>query len=72
MSDYLGVQLEGPLAVAVEGAGEGSSDGSIRRRITTYLEDTRAAVLNQGLESHPDQTARPVWVHPQLDKMSQA
>ena len=35
MTSYLGSVLEGPLSISVEGTGEGSSDGSTRRRITT-------------------------------------
>ena len=35
------------------------------------MEDTRARVLTKALEQYPDQKARPVWVHPQLDKLSQ-
>ena len=70
-SQYLGKDLDGPLAVTVEGAGQGSTDGGTRKEITTWLEDTRAAVLQQALEDYPDQSARPVWVHPQLDKLSQ-
>ena len=32
---------------------------------------SRVAVLVKALEQYPDQSARPVWVHPQLDKLSQ-
>ena len=70
-SQYLDKEFEGPLMVEVEGAGEGRVDGSSRRLITTWIEDTRAAVLKKALESHPTQSARPAWVHPQLDKLSQ-
>ena len=35
------------------------------------MEDTRARVLTKALEQYPDPKARPVWVHPQLDKLSQ-
>ena len=70
-SRYLDRDMEGPLVIEVEGAGNGSRDGSTRRKVTTWLEDTRAAVLVKSLELLPDQTARPVWVHPQLDKLSQ-
>ena len=70
-SQYLDKELEGPLMVEVEGAGEGRVDGSSRRLITTWIEDTRAAVLKKALENHPNQSARPAWVHPQLDKLSQ-
>ena len=71
MTTFLGVELEGPLSIPVEGAGEGSNDGSTRRKVTSWLEDCRAALLKKGLEEHLDQTARPVWAHPQLDKLSQ-
>ena len=43
MTTYLGMELQGNLSFPVEGAGQGSSDGSSRRRVTTWLEDTRAA-----------------------------
>ena len=46
-------------------------DGSTRRLVTTWLEDTRASVLKKALENYPDQSVRPVWVNPQLDKLSQ-
>ena len=62
---YIGKDLEGPLDVGVEGAGYGSTDGGTRRKLTTWLEDTRAATLSKALEDYPDQSARPVWVHPQ-------
>ena len=68
---YLGRDLEGLLSSEAKGAGDGCEDGSTRRKITTWLEDTRAAVLARSLQLYPDQTARPVWVYPQLDKLSQ-
>ena len=68
MTGFLGTELDGPLSIQLEGAGEGSKDGSTRRKVTTWLEDSRAATLKKGLEEHLDQSARPVWVHPQLDK----
>ena len=67
ISTYLG----GPLQAGVEAAGDGREDGSTRRMITTCLEETRRAVLSKALEEHPDQSARPVWANPQLDKLSQ-
>ena len=70
-TQFLIRDMGGPLEVGVEGAGDGRVDGSTRRLLTTWLEDTRAAVLKKSLENYPDQTARPVWVHPQLDKLSQ-
>ena len=68
---YLGKDMEGLLSSEAKGAGDGSEDGSTRRKVTTWLEDTRAAVLTRALEVYPDQSVRPVWVHPQLDKLSQ-
>ena len=48
-SEYLKKDLSGPLRVGVEGAGEGSADGSTRRLITTWLEDCRASILEKAL-----------------------
>ena len=70
-SQFVNKELDGLLSADVRGAGDGSVDGSTRRKITTWLEDTRTAVLVKALEALPDQSARPAWVHPQLDKLSQ-
>ena len=67
---YLGEELEGELGVSVEGAGEGRVDGSTRSLLTQQRERLRAKVLYRALSDHPDQTARPTWVFPQLDKTS--
>lgn len=72
---YLGKELEqegGPLATPLPGLGEGRVDGSSRAKVVQQREEIRAAVLNQALQHYPDQTARPVWAFPQLDKISQA
>ena len=66
-SQYLDRQLGGPLVTEVEGAGAGKVDVSTRRDLTTWVEDTRAAVLVKALEQYPNQAARPVLVHSQLD-----
>ena len=42
---YLEKDLEGLLSAQVKGAGDASDDGSTRRRVTTWLEDKRAAEL---------------------------
>ena len=70
MATYLGEELEGQLAAPLEGVGEGRLDGSTRHLITQQRESMRAKVLSMALNLHPDQTARPVWVYPQFDKMS--
>ena len=68
---FLGIDLDGLLVREVQGAGDGSTDGSTRRTLTKWIEDTRNKVLAKALEMHPDQSARPAWVHPQFDKLSQ-
>ena len=68
--DYLGEELEGPLASPVEGMGEGRLDGSTRYRVTQQREGLRAKVVSPALSEHHDQTARPVWVFPQFDQTS--
>ena len=69
-SEFLERDMCGPLQVSVEGAGDGRVDGSSRRLVTTWLEDTRACVLKKALGSFPDQSARPVWANPQLQAQS--
>lgn len=65
MSDFLGINLESPLAVGAEAIGEGSTDGSTRKKIVEQRERIRGSVLSKVLEFYPDQSARPVWVWPQ-------
>ena len=67
---YLGEELEGELSVTVEELGKGRVDGSTRALLTRQRERLRARVLSKALIEHPDQTARPTWVFPQLDKTS--
>ena len=69
---YLGLGLQGPLAAPVVGLGEGCTTGHTRALVVEQREELRGKVLSQALREHPDQAARPVWVYPQLDKMSQA
>ena len=67
---FLGEELEGMMSVGVEGLGEGRVDGSSRALLTQQREKLRARVMFRALKEHPDQTARPTWVFPQLDKTS--
>ena len=53
-SNYLGKELDGFQVADVQGAGDGSEDGSTRRNITIWMEDTRARVLTKALEQYPD------------------
>ena len=41
------------------GQGCGGEDGSTRKNITIWMEDTRARVLTKALEQYLDQKARP-------------
>ena len=51
--NYLGKELDGLLVADVQGAGDGSEDGSTRRNITIWMEDTMARVLTKVLEKYP-------------------
>ena len=72
MAAFLGQDLEGPLAMTVEGAGDGSVNGSTRKKVTEQREKLRGSVIGEALKRYPDQKARPVLVWPQLDKLSSA
>ena len=48
---FLGIDLDGLLVREVEGAGDGSTDGSTRRTLTKWIEDARNKVLAKALES---------------------
>ena len=43
-----------------------------RNIVMEKREETKGRVLKRALETHPDQSARPVLVWPQLDKLSTA
>ena len=70
MSEYLGEELSGALAIPVEGAGDGSTDGSTRQAVVSQLENLRLKVLTKSLQYQPDRTARPVWSWPNRDKLT--
>ena len=72
LCDFLGKDVDVPLAVSVEAIGEGSTDGSTRKRIVEQRETLRGSALTKALEIYDDQTARPVLVWPQRDKLSSA
>ena len=48
-SQYLDKGLEGPLEVAAESAGDGRLNGSTRRLVTTWLQNSRAAVQKKAI-----------------------
>ena len=56
------------MRVEVEELGKGRVDGSTTARPTRQRERSRARVLSKAIIEHPDQTARPTWVFPQVDK----
>ena len=72
MCDFTGIELEAPLSISAEGIGEGSSDGSTRKKTVDQRESLRGTALTKALERHENRAARPVWVWPQRDKLSSA
>ena len=64
--------MEGANSVEVSGVGDGSVNGSTRKKLVEQREKLRGAVLGKALELYPDQQARPVMVWPQMDKLSSA
>ena len=65
---HSGTLALGPAAAErLESPGESS-----RQTITVEREELREAVLRLGLTRHFDQTARPVLLYPQQDKLSTA
>ena len=47
---WLDEELEGPLAIHAQNAGEGSTTGATRRLVMEQLEQQRSKLLNKGLE----------------------
>ena len=72
LSGYLGEELSGALALPVEGAGDGSTDGSTRKAVVTQLENLRYRVLSKHLKEWKSRTDRPVWSWPNRDKLTTA
>ena len=69
-ADYLGQKLVGPLAVHVEGVGEGSVDGRTRKLVVQAREELRGSVMKIALSRLSDQNLRPVTAWPDRDKLS--
>ena len=67
---YLSEATETMFTVQVEAVGEGRTDGSTRGLLSERRDCMRGRVLTRALETHEDQTVRPVLVCPQLDKLS--
>ena len=72
LCDYLGEDLGGALALPVEGAGDGSTDGSTRKAVVTQLENLRHRGLTKHLKEWQARSDRPVWSWPNRDKLSTA
>ena len=69
-AEWLGGEVEGPLAQDVASAGESCSAGNLRSLMVEHRERTMGRLLEEGLARHPDQAARPVWSWQQRDKHS--
>ena len=65
-------EFEGPFATPAEGIGDGSEDGSTRKRLCEKKEQLLGRVLKRGLLLHPDQTTGPVSSWKERDKLSTA
>ena len=70
VANFLDMELDTPISETAENAGLGCVDGSTRHQMVEQREGLRASLLSKSLEMHPDQSARPVWVFPQFDKLS--
>ena len=71
-AEYLGQELDSHLAVQVDGVGQGSEDGSTRKKITQQREELRGAVLEAALTRHENLTLRPVLAWANRDKLTSA
>ena len=71
-AQWLEEELEGPLKVHTQSAGEGSITGATRRLVMEQLETQRCKLLSKGLELYHDQEARPCWSWPDRGKQTSA
>ena len=71
-AQWLEEELEGPLKVHAQSAGEGSTTGATRRLVMEQLEQLRCKLLGKGLELYHDQEARPCWSWPDRGKQTTA
>ena len=72
MAQFMGQELKGPCKVEVDGVGEGSVNGSTRKKLVDQRGKSRGSVLDMAHEKFLDQQARPLMVWPQMDKLSSA
>ena len=71
-TEYLGIELQHPLLADAEGAGEGSTDGSTRKKVVQQREEIRGAILAEALKREQDQKHRAVTAWENRDKLSTA
>ena len=69
---YLGQELVSPLSSPVECAGDGSSDGSTRRKVVQQREELRGSVLKEAMARIPNKKLRPCIAWSNRDKLSTA
>ena len=70
--NFLGKEMGGHLSLGPAGWDKLEPGFSSRHTLTDQREELREAVVSEALTRHPDQTARPVTLYPQLDKLSTA
>ena len=71
-AQWLEEELEGPISVHAQDAGEGSTTGATRKLVMEQLEQQGCKQLSKGLELYHDQEARPCWSWPYRGKQTSA
>ena len=71
-TEFLGIELQYPLLAIADGAGEGSIDGSTRKRVVYQREELRSDIIKEALKLHRDQKNRAVTAWSNRDKLSTA
>ena len=72
MAEYVDEELSGLLSDPLEGIGQGSSNGSSRKKIVEQLEQLKVKVLDKYFDEFPERQARSVWSWRNRDKLSTA
>jgi hypothetical protein len=71
-ADYLGQELMSPLSSPVEGAGDGSNNGSTRRKVVQQREELRGGVFQEAMARMPNRKLRPCLAWSNRDKLATA
>jgi len=69
---YLGEELKAPLSSPVEGAGDGSKNGSTRKKVVQQREELRGAVFKEAMARMPNRKLRQCLAWSNRDKLATA